>query len=202
MIKTIIFDIGQVLLQYHPKSFLLEHYKEEDALFLLDTLFLSPLWLDLDRGTKAYAEVQTLLENSYPAYQSEYKFLLANWPSMLQPIASTTHMLPTLKKLGFQLLYLSNFHESAFQNVLEQHQFFKLFDGGVVSFQQHLMKPEPEIYQSLLHAYDLLPNECLFIDDSLANVLAAKQLGFHTIHLTQDLDLQAVLQDYIPLLTQ
>lgn len=200
MIKTIIFDIGQVLLQYHPKSFLLEHYKEEDALFLLDTLFLSPLWLDLDRGTKTYAEVQMLLENSYPAYRDTYKFLLANWPFMLQPITSTTHMLPTLKKLGFQLLYLSNFHESAFQSVLEQNQFFRLFDGGVVSFQQQLMKPEPEIYQSLLCAYDLLPIECLFIDDSLANVLAAKQLGFHTIHLTPDLDLHAALQDYIPLL--
>lgn len=202
MIKTIIFDIGQVLLQYHPQSFLLEYYKEEDALFLLDTLFSSPLWLDLDRGTKTYAEVQAQLVNAYPAYQDAYMFLLANWPSMLQPIASTIRMLPILKKLGFQLLYLSNFHESSFQSVVDQHQFFKLFDGGVVSFQKQLMKPEPQIYQCLLRTYDLLAEECLFIDDSLANVLAAKQLGFHAIHLTQNLDLQTALQDYIPLLTQ
>lgn len=198
MIKTIIFDIGQVLLHYNPKSLIDSRYSEPDASFIFETLFLSPLWLDLDRGTRTYEEVLSVLSAAYPKYRDAYAYLLASWTSILKPIVSTTDLLPALKKLGFQLLYLSNFHKEAFPAIIEQNSFFQYFDGGLVSFQHHLLKPEAEIYQVLSANYGLNPDECLFIDDSLSNILAAKQLGYHTIHFTSNLNLCEILERYCP----
>ena len=55
-------------------------------------------------------------------------------------------------------------------------------DGGILSYQDQVIKPMPEIYQLLIDRYDLVPQECVFLDDTLCNLEAAEKFGIHTIH--------------------
>ena len=71
-----------------------------------------------------------------------------------------------------------------FNNINELWDFFKLFDGKVISGHCKLLKPEYEIYNLLLNTYNLKAEESLFIDDTKENIEAANDLGIDTIHLT------------------
>lgn len=58
------------------------------------------------------------------------------------------------------------------------------FDGIVVSFQELMCKPNPDIFKNLLDRYGLDPEETLFLDDSAANCEAANSVGIHTVTIT------------------
>ena len=81
------------------------------------------------------------------------------------------------------LYYLSNFHLKAFEYVTKKYEFFKLFDGGVVSYKEKLLKPEVEIYNTLINRYGLKKEEVVFIDDTKENVDEAIRLGINGIVL-------------------
>ena len=57
--------------------------------------------------------------------------------------------------------------------------FLPYTDGGILSFQDKLIKPMPEIYRLILDRYRLEPDECVFMDDTRANVEGAKAAGIH-----------------------
>ena len=54
-------------------------------------------------------------------------------------------------------------------------------DGGILSYQDLVIKPEPEIYRLLIERYHLIPEECVFLDDLQANLDGAAAFGIHTI---------------------
>jgi 2-haloacid dehalogenase len=60
----------------------------------------------------------------------------------------------------------------------------------VISGRVGLVKPDPAIYNLLLDKIGKPPGECLFIDDSQANIQQAKQMGFVTIHFTSPSQLE------------
>lgn len=70
---------------------------------------------------------------------------------------------------------------SGCKDVLE---FLDYVDGGILSYQEKTIKPEPEIYRRLLERYHLVPEECVFLDDLEANLAAAAQFGIKIIHFT------------------
>ena len=71
----------------------------------------------------------------------------------------------------------------AFKEVSTKNSFFELFDGGVVSYEEKIIKPEEEIYRLILKRYNLEPSETIFIDDTKANVEGASKLGITTVFL-------------------
>ena len=64
----------------------------------------------------------------------------------------------------------------------------------MISGIEKLAKPDERIYLVLLERYELAPSECLFIDDSARNIQAATALGFHTLHLKNDVNLKDELR--------
>lgn len=78
-----------------------------------------------------------------------------NWYELLKPIEVSINVLKQLKENGYKPYYLSNFHLKAFEYVTKKYEFFKLFDGGVVSYKEKLLKPEVEIYNTLINRYGL-----------------------------------------------
>ena len=58
------------------------------------------------------------------------------------------------------------------------------FDGGLVSGEEKLMKPDPAIYRRLCERYGVDPAKAVFIDDSLANVEGARRIGMHALHFS------------------
>ena len=100
-----------------------------------------------------------------------------------------------LKQKGYQLYGLSNWSAETFPHAREKYGFFELFDDIVLSGAVGYNKPEPEIFQILLERTGRRAQECLFIDDSLANIEQARRMGFATIHFESPAQLMEELDN-------
>ena len=80
--------------------------------------------------------------------------------------------------------YLSNFSEKAHVECSAALDFIPYMDGGILSYQEKVVKPEPEIYERLLEKYDLKAHECVFLDDMQVNIDGAKKAGMEGILFT------------------
>ncbi|MEK6266040.1 MAG: HAD-IA family hydrolase, partial [Clostridium sp.] len=174
MVKSIIFDIGNVLLQFKPLDYLKMVFNDDKIEALVyKEIFQSQEWIHLDRGILTQDEAVKAISQRNPNYEVHIKKCMDNWIDILTPIEDTVQMVKDLKQMGFILYLLSNFLSLAFDNIYSMFDFFKCFDGGVISYKENLIKPETEIYTKLLDTYGLKAKECLFIDDTLANTEAA-----------------------------
>ena len=183
MIKNIIFDIGNVLLEFKPLDYLKRTFNDDNIEELLyKEIFLGEEWLHLDRGILTQDEVIKAISLKNPKHEVYIKKCMDNWIDILTPIEGTVNILSELKDNGYKLYLLSNFHCLAFETVYSKYDFFKHFDGGIISYKENLLKPEGEIYYKLLDTYNLNAEECLFIDDTLVNVEAARRIGINTVH--------------------
>ena len=183
MYKNIIFDLGNVLLNFSPKEYLEGKIPAEKVEIVYKAIFNSEEWAMLDRGTITEEEAIKNISSRNSSYCDEIALAFKDWYDILSPIAETVEVLSTLKENGYNIYYLSNFHELAFHEVTKKNKFFELFDGGVVSYVEKLLKPEEEIYKMILDRYKLNPSETIFIDDMEANVEGANKLGIKTILL-------------------
>ena len=90
-------------------------------------------------------------------------------------------LLRRLKQEGFGIYGLTNWSAETIGIAYKRFDFFCLFDGIVVSGEEKIIKPDERIFRILLDRYGLQADECIFIDDSPANVKAARKGGFQAI---------------------
>lgn len=188
-IHNLVFDMGNVLLHFEPEVFVdrLPCSAEEKAL-LRREVFDSPEWVELDRGTLdndgAMGSIcRRLPDKLHPMAE----MLVCHWWDPLMPIAGMETLVQTLKQNGYGIYLLSNAslcHHVYWQNLPVS----KFFDGVMVSAQEHLLKPQAEIYALLLHRFSLRAEECLFIDDMPVNVEGAIRAGLSGIVFSGDVD--------------
>ncbi len=191
MIKNIIFDLGNVLLNYKPMEFLLQFTKDQERInSFISKVSFSRTWFELDRGTLSLKKAREILSSRYPEELDLLVPYFEHWLEILTPIQGRIEILEPLKKKGYKLFILSNFIEEAFHHVIEQYNFFSLFDGRVISYEEKVIKPEKAIYDILVSRYNLIPQECVFLDDHSSFLKPAKQLGMSTILVHQNTDLQ------------
>lgn len=184
MIKNIIFDLGNVLIRFKPEEFVNKNIKKEYREKFFNAVFKGQEWADLDRGVLEYSDAVKIFSEKIPECSSEIKKLFDNYIlDVLEPIEKNIEIMKSLKG-KYKLFVLSNFHYPAFDYIFKNWEFFKYFDGKVVSGHCKLLKPEKEIYELLCSTYSLNPIECVFIDDTKANIEAAEKFGIKGIHLT------------------
>ena len=182
MIKNIVFDIGNVLLDFNPLAYLNDLFIEEKiSEQLQEQIFKSPEWLLLDRGTITREETLEVLSLRHPVNADKIEKSLAGWMEILTPKEESIQLVNKLYALDYKLLLLSNFHKDAFEFITDKYEFFKMFQGGIISYKENLIKPEAEIYEKLLKKYELAASETIFIDDTFENVAAAKKAGINAI---------------------
>lgn len=183
MITTIIFDIGNVLADFTWR----EHYErfgfdKEMIERLADATVRSPLWNENDRGVMSDEELlQGFIDND-PQIEAEIRTALSDVSTI---VIRNDYAIPWIQKLkgkGYRCLYLSNFSRKAHIECAEALDFIPYMDGGILSYQEKVIKPMPEIYQLLIDRYTLTPQECVFLDDTPKNLEGAKKFGIHTIH--------------------
>ena len=153
--KNIIFDIGNVLLSFQPERFLKQYYDEKTMGDLLTIIFCSDEWLELDLGNLTIDETINIFSKRNPHYKEEIYFILKHWTEMMTPIQENVDIAYKLKEKGYSLYILSNFHEEAIKEMYNKYPFFTIFDGGVISAYEHMIKPNPKFYQILLDRYHL-----------------------------------------------
>ena len=182
MIKTVIFDIGNVLVNFHWR----EMYKEKGLsgeVFdrVAKATILSPIWCEIDRGIMTYEEVLDAFVSQDKVMASEIRRVLADTHRIVTKRDFAISWICSLKDKGLQVLVLSNFGEKLIDDCPDAMDFLSYTDGGILSYKDHLLKPEPEIYQLLLTRYGLKAEECVFIDDLQENIDAAKTQGIYGI---------------------
>lgn len=198
MIQNIIFDLGNVLLHFEPEKLIEAHVVElERRSLLLRNIFQQQEWLDLDRGTITEQITLARIISRVPEEAEVIKEIFSEWIQILTPMEENVRLLPLLKRRGIKLYALSNFHRAAYEVVSEKYDFFSFFDGQIISCYVHQLKPEKEIYNTILHSFKLKPHETLFVDDSIVNIEGARELGIQTVHYTPEVRLADVIKKYI-----
>lgn len=178
MLRNLIFDMGNVLLNFLPEDVLSRYCREgEERRVIRDELFYGPEWDMADRGE---IEDTGRYERIAPRVSPEYREALYNcvihWHETLTPVSGAMDFLLAAKRQGLGVYLLTNTSD-AFDLFFGRFGSVDLFHGAVISFQEHLMKPDPAIYQLLLTRYHLDPAECFFLDDRAENVAGAAECG-------------------------
>lgn len=195
MYKNIVFDLGNVLLSFNPREYLKNKISEDKIDEVYKAIFSSEEWVMLDMGTISEKDAINNIIKRNSVYRDDINLAFKDWYEILKPIEETVEVLGALKENGYKTYYLSNFHELAFEAVTKNNKFFEIFDGGVVSYAEKIIKPEEAIYKLILDRYKLNPSETIFVDDVEANVEGASKVGIKTILFKDAKELRKCLND-------
>ena len=195
-ITTIIFDLGNVLLDWNPMYVYHNYFDSEEKRNYFFENICTAEWNELQDEGRSIVEATQELVKKFPDWEQPIRDYYGRWTEMLKgPIHGTVEIFRQLKESGKYKIYaLTNWQAGLFDIALVRYNFMHWFDGRVVSGEEKTRKPFPEFYQRLLDRYDINPAEALFIDDSLRNVKGAEALGIKSIHFQNPEQLKAELQ--------
>ena len=183
MIRNIVFDMGNVLIRFDPLLFIEREgiTDQEDRKIILDELFNSVEWAQMDRGILEEKTAEPFILKRFPErLHPAVRNLLYHWAIPGDEFSGMRELVAELKEAGYRLFLLSNASTA-------QHRYWPLFpvsryfDGKLISCDVKVVKPMREIYQIFTDRFLLDPEECLFIDDAPANVAAAITCGWNGI---------------------
>ena len=180
MIKNIIFDLGNVIINYNQKKIINNFTeKEEEIKYIYDEIFHAPEWTLMDLGDITNDEaIEIINKRNEFKYEKLTQEFLHEWHKK-QPInRDIVEIAKILKKNGYNLFVLSNMANQTYE-YFKNDEFFSLCTGIVISAHEHVKKPDEKVYRLLLNRYNLNAEECLFIDDddSGKNYETANKIG-------------------------
>lgn len=194
-IKNIIFDFGGVLVDWNPRYFFKDYFNDDEKMeYFLENIAQDEWNIEQDRG-RSLSEGTEIQVKKFPEWEKEIRAFYDNWTVMLKSdIPQNVEILRKLKNTDYHLFGLTNWSEETFPYALENYNFFQIFEGKiVVSGTEKLIKPDPKIWHVLLERYNIHAEESVFIDDNSKNIEMAKTLGFMTIHVTPETNLELEL---------
>lgn len=199
MIDTVILDIGNVMVSFDWRAYLdrFEFGPEKKAAIAKAT-FQSPYWQEVDRGLMAKEMLRRRFAFAAPEYEQEISYVFENYPTLLKEYPYAIPWVKDLKARGYKVYYLSNYGKWPYEQSKSQLGFMDYTDGGLLSYEVHMVKPERAFYLELLDRYDIIPDHAVFLDDSQVNIDVARSLGLHGILFTgyedavEELDLLGV----------
>lgn len=196
MIRNIIFDLGNVLINFKPEKFLRRFTNNENYIKkFISNVVRNRIWIKLDRGTISIKKAEQEFIKKLPEDRDFIVMFFKHWMEMLTPIQGNVKIVHDLKANGYKLYILSNYIVEAFDYVKNQYNFLSLFDGKIISGKEKVIKPELKIYQKLINKYNLIPEECIYIDDVRIFLSRARRLKIKTIKFSQDTDLRTELRN-------
>ena len=185
MIRNIVFDIGNVLVDYCWQDHIAHYgFTGEKADRIAHAMMLGPDWKELDRGVLRDEEFRRLLISKAPELEQEILLLMSDLSTLVRRREGSIPWIQDLKARGYHTYYLSNYGEQVRRDTADSLDFMKEMDGGIMSYEVHQIKPDAEIFHTLLDRYGLKAEECVFLDDTVRNVEAAQALGIAGIVVT------------------
>ena len=183
-INTIIFDLGNVLIDWNPNYVFDKMFDDEERKKYFFENICTMEWNEMQDGGRPIKEATEELVTKHPEWKEYIEAYYGKWTDMLGgAIHDTVEIFKQLKETGKYKMYaLTNWSGELFPYALAMYEFLHWFDGRVVSGEEKMRKPDPEFYHVLLNRFDVKPEQALFIDDSLRNIEAAKNIGINTIH--------------------
>ena len=183
MIRNIVFDMGNVVIRFDPQYFIERAAIKdlEDRRLIMNELFLSVEWAQMDAGTLNEQTAEPLIIQRFPDRLKEtVRTLLYTWAYPRDMIPGMENLIRRLKDAGYGIYLLSN-ASTAQHDYWPRYPVSNLFDGKLISCDVKTVKPCHRIYQLFTEKFSLIPEECIFIDDAPANVAGAVACGWRGI---------------------
>jgi len=194
--RVIVFDFGGVLVDWNPRHLYRKLFRgDEQAMdrFLEEIGFIE--WnTEQDRG-RPFADAVAELSRRHPQHGDLIRAYDERWEeSIAGPMPASVELVEQLKRAGHELHGLSNWSGEKFRLTRAKYRFFELCDSILVSGDVRMAKPDPGIFLMLLQRIGRSAEECLFIDDSAANIATARRLGFEAIQFNSAAQLKDELR--------
>ena len=200
MIKNIVFDIGKVLFGFDWDQYMQSMFDAETSEIVTAAVFGGRWWKELDRAVIPESEILDRFIEAAPDYETEIRQAFFGIGRCISKRDWVIPLIESLKDRGYNVYFLSNMSEHVMGSNPDAFAFTGYMDGGVFSCDVKVIKPDPDIYRLLFAKYDLVPEECIFIDDKSPNIAMAKRLGMKAIRFRSHEQLmlnlsQALLKD-------
>ena len=200
MIKNVIFDIGNVLVDFRWRELMADLHLSKEAQDSFETsVFGSCWWHDLDHGTIDEADAVKRLREDNAKYREAFDMVWDNRDKLVSPYDYSVSWIKSLKERGLQVYLLSNYPRDIFTLHAQKGSFpfLDYIDGKIVSGFVKMIKPDADIYQCLMNTYGLKAEECVFLDDRAENIEGAKAVGIHGIEFKNYEQASALLEQFI-----
>ena len=182
MIKNIVFDIGNVLVEFGWKPYFDKfNLTPEEFERLVNATVKSNVWNEMDRGAVSEEEILNAYIANDPGIEDIIRAIYADFHDMLKQYDYTKDWIKSLQAEGFKVYCLSNMSHKSVRENADALDFIPLTDGTILSCDYNIIKPEKAIYDLLFDKFNLIPSECVFIDDVKRNIDKAKELGMYGI---------------------
>ncbi len=195
-IDAVVFDLGGVLLDWNPRYLYRKLFDDEHEMerFLAEICTLE--WHSQhDLGVPA-THSTAQLAHEHPEHADNIHAWASRTEEMVAgEIPEVVELLAALRRAGVPCYALTNMEAETYPLRVARYEFLSWFDGTVVSAHEGISKPDPEIFLRLLDRFGLSAERTVLIDDSAANVQAARRLGMQTVRFTSPADLHRWLVD-------
>jgi 2-haloacid dehalogenase len=193
-LTTVVFDLGGVLIDWDPRHLYRQLFDDPDEMESFLAEVTTAEWNGQQDAGRPWAEAIELLVAEHPERRDLIEAFHRRWPEMLAgEIPGTLDVLAELRAAGVRLLALSNWSAEMFPVALERFDFLAWFEGIVISGEVGVNKPERRIFEHLAERFGVEPEAAVFVDDSVANIDAAANLGFRAIRFTDATALRQAL---------
>ena len=182
MTKNIIFDFGNVLVQWHPEVVYGEYFGDEaKAWWFLRHVVDMDFRQRIDAG-ESMEDCIREKQAQYPEYEQAVELYRSKWREMLtDEVPGMREVISELRAKDYKIFGLTNWSMETFPEARAHFGILQMIDRYVVSGAEGLVKPDPRLFQVLLDRYGLKAEECTFVDDNPDNVAAAKGMGMQGI---------------------
>lgn len=197
MIKTVIFDLGGVLIDWNPDYLYKTIFDSEEEMKWFYDNICTPDWNEEQDAGRDLNEGTEILVKKFSEHEHYIRAYYSRWEEMLNgPIHDTVEIFKELKSSGsYQLLALTNWSHQTFPIALERFDFLHWFDGKVVSGEEKTRKPFLDIYEMVINRYHVDPASAVYIDDNARNLVPARELGMAAIHFKNPAQLKLDLKE-------
>ncbi|MDP2698489.1 HAD family phosphatase [Thalassospira sp.] len=182
-VETVLFDLGGVLVDWDPRYLYRKIFDDSKDMEYFLTEVCHPHWNVLhDSASLEFATSIPERQRRFPDYHDQIAAWVDRWPEMLAgSIDGTVRLLEEIKrKDDVRLFALTNWSHETWKYALEKFAFLELFENILVSGQEKMAKPDPQIFDLTARRFGLTPSETLFIDDNMNNIQQAREMGFQT----------------------
>ena len=178
--QAVIFDIGNVLIEWNPERFYDAQIGEERRRAMFAAVDLHAMNDRIDEGG-LFRETIYQTAASYPEWETQIRWWFDHWIDMASPrIDGSVALLRALRTKGVPVFALTNFGIHSFAFALTQYDFLTEFDRSYVSGHMGVIKPDPQIFAMVEADCGIAPGNLLFADDRADNIVAAARRGWRT----------------------
>lgn len=182
--EAVIFDIGNVLVEWQPEVYFDRTYGADRRKALFAAVDLHAMNLSIDAGAD-FASTIEATARTHPDWAGEILDWKDNWIKLASPlIPRSVRTLRALRAKGVPVFALTNFGDSNFAYAQTEYVFLNQFDRTYVSGRMKLIKPDPAIYAAVEQDCGIAPGRLLFVDDRAENIAAAAVRGWQVHHFT------------------